>query len=224
MKKMNKHISLIFTLISCLSFAQEAKKINSIKVYYEYSTLNNDINFEVPLVINDTVSQFTFLREKKSIQTDTYTVTVPYYKYVNNYHYSNDIITELRTLNKGSLVNSKWEGKYKWKITDETKIINGYKVKKAITGSIELDKSSDYYYGNVVAWFCPDLPIPSGPARYYGLPGLILELTYESFPDKYVMKRIDFENTDEVKSINKGISIKKEDILDFNFDEKKLKK
>lgn len=221
---MKNIISLIFILITYLVIAQETENTNSIKVYYEYSTLNNDINFEVPLIINDTVSQFTFLREKKSIQTDKYTVTVPYYKYVNNYYYSKDSITELRTLNKGALVNSKWKANYNWKITDETKIVNGYKVKKATTTSIELDKSNNYYYGNVIAWFCPDLPIPSGPARYYGLPGLILELTYENFPDKYIVKRIDFENTDEVKSINKGFSIKREDILDFNFDEKQVKK
>ncbi len=55
---------------------------------------------------------------------------------------------------------------YKWKITGEMKEINGLVCQKA-----QLVDTTE-----VVAWFCPTLPMDAGPAGYYGLPGLILEL------------------------------------------------
>ncbi len=53
----------------------------------------------------------------------------------------------------------------KWKITDETKEVNGYKTRKAI-----LESNPDIY-----VWFTTDIPVNAGPYIYYGLPGLVLE-------------------------------------------------
>lgn len=64
-----------------------------------------------------------------------------------------------------------------WKITNETKTINGYYCIKA-TSLLAVD------YGDleqnqlypITAWFCPDLKYPYGPRGIGGLPGIILEL------------------------------------------------
>lgn len=52
-----------------------------------------------------------------------------------------------------------------WKLTQESKEINGYEVFKATRNE-----------GKVVAWYTPKIPLNFGPKGEYGLPGLILEL------------------------------------------------
>ncbi|WP_018675302.1 GLPGLI family protein [Riemerella columbina] len=54
-----------------------------------------------------------------------------------------------------------------WKILDDTKTVNGIKLRKAMT-----------QYGNRdwEAWFSEDYPISEGPYKFRGLPGLIFEL------------------------------------------------
>ena len=67
------------------------------------------------------------------------------------------------------------EGKakaYDWQITTDTMTIDGSLCYKAFFK----EKSSSGIPLLYTAWFCPDIPIPIGPCRYYGLPGLILRL------------------------------------------------
>ena len=55
---------------------------------------------------------------------------------------------------------------YQWKITEETKKIGGYSCTKATTSF----RGRDW-----IAWFAPEIPLPYGPWKLYGLPGLIME-------------------------------------------------
>lgn len=57
---------------------------------------------------------------------------------------------------------------YQWNLTDETKIIGNYVCKKAV--ATDKEKS-------ITAWYTPSIPIMDGPDQYFGLPGLIIELT-----------------------------------------------
>jgi len=57
--------------------------------------------------------------------------------------------------------------KIKWKMGTASKEILGYTCMQAQT---ELDGKK------ILAWFTPDIPISAGPERYYGLPGLMLEV------------------------------------------------
>src|SRR5690606_4733493 len=61
--------------------------------------------------------------------------------------------------------------KWKWEITNETKTILGYEVRKAIT---------EDEYSTITAWYSPKIPVFNGPAEFWGLPGLILEVVQES--------------------------------------------
>ncbi|MFY8127523.1 MAG: GLPGLI family protein [Chitinophagaceae bacterium] len=89
-----------------------------------------------------------------------------------------------------------------WKLTDETKIILGYTCRKAITtinqpkarmmiSTISTNNSSDTTAKNssqdikskeveVVAWFCEQINISSGPEEFGSLPGMILEIDIDN--------------------------------------------
>lgn len=55
--------------------------------------------------------------------------------------------------------------KKNWKLIPERKKIGAYVCMKA-TSMHEGDE--------VIAWFTPEIPVPAGPAEYFGLPGLVL--------------------------------------------------
>ncbi|MFT6138620.1 MAG: GLPGLI family protein, partial [Salibacteraceae bacterium] len=60
---------------------------------------------------------------------------------------------------------------------------------------------------SVEAWFCPEIPIPTGPAGYGGLPGLIFAVE-ENKAASYIMTAIKFninpKELSKIKRPNKG--------------------
>ncbi|HBV16835.1 GLPGLI family protein [Chryseobacterium carnipullorum] len=55
-----------------------------------------------------------------------------------------------------------------WKLIDETKIINTISCKKA---------EVTFKGRNWIAWYSPEIPLPYGPYKFSGLPGLIIKIT-----------------------------------------------
>jgi GLPGLI family protein len=76
----------------------------------------------------------------------------------------------------------------KWKITENYKTILGYKTQQA-TGS--------FRGRNYNVYFCPELPYRTGPFKFDGLPGLILEVVSDDTKVKIEALSIQF-NTKEV--------------------------
>lgn len=58
---------------------------------------------------------------------------------------------------------------YKWKILTEIKEVNGYVCMKAETKDTTKNQT-------IIAWFTDQIPVPTGPELFEGLPGLILEI------------------------------------------------
>jgi GLPGLI family protein len=98
----------------------------------------------------------------------------------------------------------KEEKNIKWDILNESKSIGGYNCMKAIT----IFRGRRY---NV--WFTHEIPIPSGPWKLYGLPGLILEAIDEENEVSFKLKSI---KKSEFNGIKKLYEI-------FNFDEISLR-
>lgn len=86
---------------------------------------------------------------------------------------------------------------HNWKLINETKVINGFICYKALT---EKKLKTDRLI-NVIAWYCPSIPIANGPKEYGDLPGLIMELQDNVIT--YLVSKI---------QIDKNLNIKIKDI------------
>jgi GLPGLI family protein len=86
----------------------------------------------------------------------------------NNYtiETSNDSITYSELLGN-SIYRYKEVADFNWVIKDDKKKIGGYNCKKA---------TLDYGGRSWTAWYAPDVPLPFGPYKFGGLPGLIINM------------------------------------------------
>ncbi len=79
-----------------------------------------------------------------------------------------------------------------WKISSDT----------ASFGTLHCQKATAYFKGrNYTAWFCPDVPLHTGPWKLNGLPGLIVE-AYDA-KKEVVFK---FDGMEEVKATNSVVN------------------
>lgn len=81
---------------------------------------------------------------------------------------------------------------HQWELLNETKVILDFVCYKALTTYEEVIKGEIRKH-QLIAWYCPEIPISSGPFGY-SLPGLILE-----FQDRNVVygaSKIEFSKTD----------------------------
>lgn len=85
---------------------------------------------------------------------------------------------------------------FKWKLTGESKEIMGFMCQQAISGDTS----------QTIAWFSPEIPVSSGPAKYGQLPGMILELETNKGQMKITATSITFEKVDkkEMEEPKKG--------------------
>lgn len=213
---MKVKIFLIILFNSLIIVSQDTLNNNQIKVTYEYNDNISSNKFDTYLLINETGTQFIFEREEKIIEGEKFRSTIPFFKYINQLNFKNNLIEENRIIDKDIKLFSSWKNNIEWEILAEEKIINGIKVRKATTDSFDVSKENEYYYGKAIAWFSAELPIPSGPARYYGLPGLIFELRYENVDISYLLKHIDYSPESEAfVELDKNNLVEKEDVIYF---------
>ena len=73
--------------------------------------------------------------------------------------------------------------KIDWKLHADTKNIGNYTCFKATTEKLVTDPFADEPTEEsriITAWYTPQIPVSNGPGAFQGLPGLILELSYDS--------------------------------------------
>lgn len=106
----------------------------------------------------------------------------------------------------GSYVLKKEKKNFDWKITTETKQIDGFVCYKATTSDTVINPSGTYVYP-IVVWFTPSIPLSIGPLGVGGLPGAILELQRKNIT--YGVKSIIFESDEKIKkpSLKKVITV-----------------
>ncbi len=82
---------------------------------------------------------------------------------------SKNLIIEQRTFLQRTFLIADEATPIAWRLTDQRAEFLGL---MAIKATARIDDDTD-----VEAWFTPEIPVPLGPSRYGGLPGLILVLT-----------------------------------------------
>ena len=96
------------------------------------------------------------------------------------------MIKHMNLLSKDFLIKDSLSA-IKWKVVGDTKKIGDYASHLA---QAEVNGKS------IEAWFTYDIPVSSGPAGYWGLPGLILEVTEEG-GKQIVFQSASFEEPDK---------------------------
>lgn len=80
-----------------------------------------------------------------------------------------------------------------WNITDGTKEIGNYNVQKA---------TGQFRGRHYTAWFTRKIPLPYGPWKLHGLPGLILQAYDESGNIYFSATKIEFKNIGSIEPIS----------------------
>ena len=108
--------------------------------------------------------------------------TTKYYKDLSN----KDLLTQKNVNNEDYIIKESLNDQ-KWVLIDEVKKINQLTCKKAI--------SKDSKGRTITAWYTENLAFNNGPAKYGGLPGLIVYL--ESYSWIYEMQGLKKSNSGE---------------------------
>ncbi|MGR3854524.1 GLPGLI family protein [Chryseobacterium indologenes] len=191
---------LLFLLLgTCICFSQSNRFVyevtskkdsaskNLIRENFNLDTTPNDIAYYNRFYyVNDSIFSIKNQYGYKGYKLTSFLIKKNNSNEYQNYEYIGDV--------NFYKINEKAE--QHWEISDSTKTFEGYKVQKALT---------EFGGRSWVAWFTKDIPIPYGPYKFNGLPGLIMELydtrrdyhfkviKSEKIPEGY--KRISLENS-----------------------------
>ncbi|KAA2217716.1 GLPGLI family protein [Chryseobacterium sediminis] len=169
--------NLLFILLgTCMMFSQNNRFIYEVK--YKADSTSKDVikeNYYLDITKEDVAyyNRLNYIRDSvftTTGQTPINRLTSFVIKKKNNPSYQNyEYIGDVNFYK----INEKAE--QHWKIIDITKTFGGYKVQKAVT---------EFGGRSWIAWFSKDIPIPYGPYKFNGLPGLTMEL-YDTKKDYY---------------------------------------
>lgn len=116
---------------------------------------------------------------------------------------NNEVLFTYNLLKKNYLVEDKLP-KIKWELSSEKKVIENLICYKATT---------KFRGRNWTAWYSPDIPIKYGPWKFYGLPGVIVEIKEDTNRFALTLKSYLLNSNSTVPAINltdlKKISMKK---------------
>jgi GLPGLI family protein len=187
---MNRFINLfLFAMIATTSLGQKTegvvtyeRKTSWIKIIGRMSFLSqeekdraaqtwkNDDGYKekMKLVFNANESLYTYASEQGETEDGNYSWRNSELKLYRNFE--KDRKTEMiEMLGKTYIVEDSLHAPV-WKIGNQIKDIAGYICMRA-------DTEDPIKKQKITAWFAQDIPVPAGPERYTGLPGLILELS-----------------------------------------------
>lgn len=121
------------------------------------------------------------------------------------YYYSNKEKYFIRSSDNSQV---KLKDSMTWSLTSETKDISGYTCYKAT--SVDVFTSMNGIAKNdIVAWYCPKIPVNYAPEKFNGLPGLVLELSIGN--RTYVACEINFKKEEITIDFPKGKVITEEE-------------
>lgn len=163
---------------------------------------NSDKKFEEPRFLDDKNVQFEFdFTPKRNTRYEVYLDRETKTIFSQSSFFKNgEVIPCVVTEEVGNI---------DWIIDDQFKKIGSFKAQRA---------SAKFRGRNYIAWFAPEIPIPIGPWKFNGLPGLILEVQDEELGVQFLFSSIEipFNTRNEIKKPSEGNQISAEEYFKYN--------
>lgn len=166
-------------LVTSISYGQNYRISYNLK--YKPDSLDTKTkNLELSLLVDAKKSSFVtdeiITNDKPSTAGTVYFYDTPLRQVIQRNHGNNEIFDyETFGMHYYKIPSNT---KLNWKVEKETKEENGYKLQKATT---------TFGKRNWTAWFIPEIPLSEGPYVFYGLPGLIYEISDKKGNFEYKM-------------------------------------
>ncbi|MDV6167520.1 GLPGLI family protein [Flavobacterium sp. DG1-102-2] len=161
-------LSIFFLLVGLSCFSQKSAAVIEYKIFNNGDTPNTlyaklyTENQNTIYIANYNTQVYNDAKyEAKRTRIDDYA------EYLKVDHKKKEILFYEYLGQNAVLVKDEYNN-LKWDITGETKTIAGYACIKATTS---------FRGREWIAWFAPEIPLPYGPWKLHGLPGLIIEVT-----------------------------------------------
>lgn len=101
---------------------------------------------------------------------------------------SKEMLEQREFMTRMFLINSEIPD-IEWKITGQQKMILDFPCMEATQTDTAGIVTS--------AWFTPSIPVQCGPAKYFNLPGLVLEVDKDNGKTKFIAKSVNFDAPDK---------------------------
>lgn len=221
-----KIIFISILLLCSVVYSQSAGTVS-----YSFHTVNlledaknpqtRDFAKKIVDIANQQVFNLTFNKTKTQfVQVESLTQVSDFDQKLGNVarsgYTSHDIFSDftngrqVEIMSDGSLLESRNED-LKWEITADKKDIGGYLCYKAILKVPFINRYGESKVKEAIAYFAPSLPFSFGPKKFYGLPGLILELI-ESHKT-FIVSKIKLSDQELKIDFPKGKTISKEEYI-----------
>ncbi|MDG4715415.1 GLPGLI family protein [Winogradskyella marincola] len=217
-----KYYTLLIFLVSAIGISQQDNNLKEVSYTFNVNIFNysEGIEYKSKLFFNDSTSLFIynnssiegesgfFKKVKNRANSSNYVhLFRDYddigYKFFYNFNTKELTCRELLREQYEVIVKEK-DIEFNWEITKETKQIGKFICYKALT--------KNFRGRNYEAWFTYDIPVATGPWKFHGLPGLILEvhddknlvdITFNSISDN-IEEKIEFSEptSDEIMSLD----------------------
>ena len=191
---MNKLFIISFLFLNFFTFGQinKGKIIYNININADDKVLKNDkigstyadmgkkaAALSYILSFNDSKTSFKILNKLTVAESDHDIVInkLASIMFTTQFNYYYDFINDYTLSESEGVIVKDVVKAIKWEITSESKIVSGILCYKALSEIEYLARDNKPKFKKIVAWFAPSLPYSFGPKNFYGLPGLILELT-----------------------------------------------
>jgi GLPGLI family protein len=204
----NIKIILLLLVFAATSYAQNSKAVCGFVKYSYIRIVNKTIQKQAILYFNDSTSKFIFDKtgfdenQETAMTNDGKSANVSFvsvdeegsciYRNFNN----KEVIEREAKMGKifdSHLYNDAWIA-IDWQITNDTATISKFKCKKAI---------GNFRGRKYIVWFTEQVPLPYGPWKLFGLPGLIIEAQDDKKEFKIVFQGLKYPTTCEGKLLAK---------------------
>lgn len=202
-----KNILLAFSLLfASILFAQSKRFYYG--VTFKLDTAGTSIKKDVVVLEINKISNIFMSNEYivtdslNNAYKDDKVFAYPKFKQIVEYQKSDNSFNFIQNLSM-NYYQYNVKNKIDWKILNEKKKLGNFEVTKAI---------AEYGGRKWTAWFCPEIPLPYGPYVFYGLPGLVLEVSDDK--ENYHFSFIQNKNYDT--------ELNSESIIKQLFDDRKI--